>query len=87
MSKSLCWKKMSGHIVAICYPVLEIEVDEGESALEGNENKRTVLEKNEVIVLENSEEENKKISEVLANGAPTAYEEIKIYISQSTTFD
>ncbi|KAF0399030.1 hypothetical protein F8M41_009781 [Gigaspora margarita] len=65
----------------------EIEVDEGEGALEGNENERTVLEKNEVIVLEDSEEENEEISKVLANGAPAAYEEIKIYTSQSTTSD
>ncbi|KAF0399029.1 hypothetical protein F8M41_009780 [Gigaspora margarita] len=65
----------------------EIEVDEGEGALERNENERTVLEENEVIVLENSEEENEEISEVLANGAPAAYEGIKIYISQSTTSD
>ncbi|CAG8842428.1 36415_t:CDS:1, partial [Gigaspora margarita] len=41
----------------------EIEVDEGEGALEGNENERTVLEENEVIVLEDSEEENEEISE------------------------
>ncbi|CAG8849165.1 1167_t:CDS:1, partial [Gigaspora margarita] len=65
----------------------KIEVDEDEGALEGNENERTVLEENEVIVLEDSKEENKKISEVPANGAPTAYEEIKIYTSQSTTSD
>ncbi|CAG8846587.1 44600_t:CDS:2, partial [Gigaspora margarita] len=42
----------------------EIEVDEGEGALEGNENERTVLEENEVIVLEDSEEENEEISEL-----------------------
>ncbi|CAG8806062.1 31229_t:CDS:1, partial [Gigaspora margarita] len=63
----------------------EIEVDEDEGALERNENKRTVLEKNEVIVLKNSEEKNEEISEVLANRAPAAYEGIKIYILQSTT--
>ncbi|CAG8814301.1 12565_t:CDS:1, partial [Gigaspora margarita] len=63
----------------------EIEVDEDEGALEGNKNERTVLEENEIIVLEDSEEENKEISEVPANGALIAYEEIKIYTSQSTT--
>ncbi|CAG8529774.1 26142_t:CDS:2, partial [Gigaspora margarita] len=41
----------------------EIEVDEGEGTLEGNENERTVLEENEVIVLEDSEKENEEISE------------------------
>ncbi|CAG8810359.1 17299_t:CDS:1, partial [Gigaspora margarita] len=41
----------------------EIEVDEGEGALEENKNERTVLEENEVIVLEDSEEENEEISE------------------------
>ncbi|KAF0342985.1 riboflavin-specific deaminase [Gigaspora margarita] len=65
----------------------EIKVDEGEGALEGNENERTVLEENEVIVLEDSEEENEEISEVPANRAPVAYEGIKIYISQSTISD
>ncbi|CAG8842581.1 44389_t:CDS:1, partial [Gigaspora margarita] len=49
----------------------EIEIDEGEGALEENENERTILEENEVIVLEDSEEENEEISEVLANEAPT----------------
>ncbi|CAG8810515.1 32451_t:CDS:2, partial [Gigaspora margarita] len=49
----------------------EIEVDEGESALEENENERTILEENEVIVLEDSEEKNEEISEVPANEAPT----------------
>ncbi|CAG8801658.1 13242_t:CDS:1, partial [Gigaspora rosea] len=38
----------------------EIEVDEGKGVLEGNENERTVLEENEVIVLEDSEKEMKK---------------------------
>ncbi|CAG8669934.1 12528_t:CDS:2 [Gigaspora margarita] len=65
----------------------EIEVDEGKGALEGNENERTVLEENEVIVLEDSEEKNEEISEIPANGAPTVYEGIKIYTSQSTTSD
>ncbi|CAG8723168.1 25700_t:CDS:2, partial [Gigaspora rosea] len=65
----------------------EIEVDEDECVLEGNENERTVLEENEVIVLEDSEEENEEISEVPANEAPAAYEGIKVYTSQSTTSD
>ncbi|CAG8842173.1 24732_t:CDS:2, partial [Racocetra persica] len=47
----------------------EIEVDEGEVLVE---NKKTVLEENDVIVLDDSEEEN---------------EEIKVYTSQSTTSD
>ncbi|CAG8517036.1 16448_t:CDS:2 [Dentiscutata erythropus] len=34
----------------------EIEIDEGKEILVGNE--RTVFEENEVVVLENSEEEN-----------------------------
>ncbi|CAG8830196.1 10164_t:CDS:1, partial [Gigaspora rosea] len=42
---------------------------------------------NEIIVLEDSEEENEEISEVPANEAPAAYEEIKVYTSQSTTSD
>ncbi|CAG8806063.1 31230_t:CDS:1, partial [Gigaspora margarita] len=65
----------------------KIEVDKGEGALEKNENERTVLEKNEVIVLEDSEEENGKISEVPANEAPAVYKRIKIYTSQSTISD
>ncbi|CAG8792368.1 16272_t:CDS:1, partial [Gigaspora rosea] len=40
----------------------EIKVDEGEGVLEGNDNERTVTEENEVIVLEDSEEENEEIS-------------------------
>ncbi|CAG8606883.1 5153_t:CDS:2 [Dentiscutata erythropus] len=36
----------------------EIEIDEGEEILVGNE--RTVFEENEVVVLEDSEEENKR---------------------------
>ncbi|CAG8732922.1 11574_t:CDS:2, partial [Gigaspora margarita] len=41
----------------------EIEVDKGERVLERNKNERTVLEENEVIVLENSKKENEKILE------------------------
>ncbi|CAG8830658.1 29373_t:CDS:2, partial [Gigaspora margarita] len=80
---------MSHHVMFVREGIVfeEIEVDESEDALKGNENERTVLEENEVIVLEDSEKENEKISEVPANRAPAAYKGIKIYTSQSTTSD
>ncbi|CAG8776630.1 9206_t:CDS:2, partial [Dentiscutata erythropus] len=50
----------------------EIGVDESVGVLEGNE--RNVLEKNEVIVLEDSEEENEETLISAADEVPTAYE-------------
>ncbi|CAG8506302.1 18907_t:CDS:1, partial [Racocetra fulgida] len=55
----------------------EIEVDEDE-VLVGNE--KTVLEENDVIVLDDSEEENKEVQAIsVADEAPTAYKGIKVY--------
>ncbi|CAG8563902.1 2698_t:CDS:2, partial [Scutellospora calospora] len=63
----------------------EIEVDEGK-VLVGNE--KTVLEENDVIVLDDSEEENKEVQVIsVADEAPIAHKEIKVYTSQSTTPD
>ncbi|CAG8777320.1 2862_t:CDS:2, partial [Dentiscutata erythropus] len=50
----------------------EIGVDKSVGVLEGNE--RNVLEKNEVIVLKNSEEENEKILISAADEASAAHE-------------
>ncbi|CAG8775807.1 36794_t:CDS:1, partial [Racocetra persica] len=63
----------------------EIEVDEGE-VLVGN--KKTVLEENDVIVLDDSEEENKEVQAIsVADETSTVHKGIKVYTSQSTTPD
>ncbi|CAG8837198.1 21276_t:CDS:2, partial [Racocetra persica] len=47
-----------------------------------------LLEKNDVIVSNNSEEENKEVQAIsVADEAPTAHKEIKVYTSQFTTPD
>ncbi|CAG8714606.1 15727_t:CDS:2 [Cetraspora pellucida] len=58
------------------------EVDEGKVLVE---NKKTVLEKNGIVVLDNSEKDEKIQAISAADEASTAYKEIKVYISQSTT--
>ncbi|KAF0373949.1 hypothetical protein F8M41_012934 [Gigaspora margarita] len=69
----------------------EIEVDKGEGVLKRNKNERTILEENEVIVLEDSKKENEKILEILTISAPNeahiVYERAKVYISQFTIPD
>ncbi|KAF0542843.1 riboflavin-specific deaminase [Gigaspora margarita] len=62
----------------------EIAADEGEVLVE---NERSLLEKNDVVVLEDSEKENEIQPVSAANEAFAAHEEVKVYISQSTTPD
>ncbi|CAG8775992.1 10999_t:CDS:1, partial [Racocetra persica] len=63
----------------------EIEVDKDEVLME---NEKTMFEKNDVIVLNNSEKKNEKVQTIsIADKAFTSYKEIKVYMSQSTTLD
>ncbi|CAG8609396.1 7181_t:CDS:2 [Gigaspora margarita] len=62
----------------------EIETNKGEILVR---NKRSMLKKNDVVVLEDNEEENKIQLISTAEEAPVAQKGVKVYISQSTTPD
>ncbi|CAG8733010.1 42484_t:CDS:2 [Gigaspora margarita] len=60
----------------------EIDADEGEVLVK---NKRSLLEENDVVVLEDSEKENEIQLIFTTDEAPVAHEGVKVYTSQSTT--
>ncbi|CAG8762254.1 37096_t:CDS:1, partial [Gigaspora margarita] len=62
----------------------EIDADEGEVLVE---NERSLLEENNMVVLEDSEKENEIQLISMTDEVPVAHEGVKVYISQSTTSD